>query len=353
MKAVILVGGLGTRLRPLTLHTPKSMVPVLNAPFLEHVLRRLYSYGISEVVLALSHLSTVVEGYFGDGRSWGMDIRYVIESSPLGTAGAARNALGHISDACLVINGDIFTDLDITAMKAHHNANRAQITIALTAVDNPCAYGLVETNSDSRIHRFLEKPSPHEVTTNMINAGTYIVEPGVLAAIPPDTVISFEKDVFPNLLARGESVFSFTDNGYWIDIGTPAKYQQLNRDILCGRTSPVTTAKAAQGSIIHPSARLVGPVLIGRGCHIDEGVVISGPAIIGAECQLRAGAIVSDAVIWHNVAIGADCNIENSIIGNNCALGSSCHLSDCVVGDCITLPCGHYQTGGQIWPGLV
>jgi len=327
------------------------MVPVLNTPFLELVLRRLSGFGVDEAVFALSHLAPTIESYFGNGSALGIDIKYVIESSPLGTAGAARNALGHIHNACLVMNGDIFTSLDITAMKECHARHNAKVTIALTKVDNPCAYGLVETTPDGRVRHFLEKPSPQEITTDLINAGTYIVEPDVLTDIPPDTVTSFERDIFPSLLASGKPMYSFTDNNYWIDIGTPAKYHQLNRDLLLNNTSPEFLAKQGRPGV-HPTARLEGPVLLGEGCSVGEGVVISGPTIIGRECHLGPGAIVSDAVIWHNVTFGAGCCIESSVIGNNCTLGPSCRLSECIVGERVTLPSDYCQTGGQIWPGL-
>jgi len=326
------------------------MVPVLNIPFLEHVLRRLSGYGISEVVLALSHLAPAIENYFGNGCELKIDIKYAVEPSPLGTAGAVRNALGHIQSATLVMNGDIFTSLNIAAMKEHHATSGAKVTLALTKVDNPCAYGLVETEPDSRVRRFLEKPSPQEVTTNLINAGAYIIEPDVLADIPPDTIVSFERDVFPSLLARSEPVFSFADEGYWIDIGTPAKYHGLNRDLLAD--SPPKFITHQDHSEVHPTARLEGSVLLGEGCRIGEGVIISGPTVIGPQCCLETGAIVSDAVIWHNVTINAGCNVESSVISDNCTLGPFCHLSECIVGDHVTLPRDYYQTGGQIWPGL-
>jgi mannose-1-phosphate guanylyltransferase len=330
------------------------MVPLLNAPFLEHVLRRLYAFDVREVVLALSHLAPAIESYFGNGSKLGMDLKYVIETTPLGTAGAARNALGYIQEACLVMNGDIFTGLNLAALKESHDSHQAQVTIALTRVPNPSAYGLVETEANGRVHRFLEKPSPLEITTDFINAGSYVISPSVLADIRSDTVISFERDVFPALLACRAPVFSFADDSYWIDIGTPAKYQQLNRDLLSGRASP--TQRFSAGStrtVISPSACLEGNVLIGDNCYIGENVTISGPTVIGDGCYLEAGAIVSDAIIWHNVSIGAGCNIETSVIGDNCNLGSSCRLSDCVVGDHVAISRDYYQTGGQIWPSLI
>jgi mannose-1-phosphate guanylyltransferase len=235
IKAVILVGGLGTRLKPLTLNTPKSMVPILNAPFLEHVLLRLRAYNIRNIVLALSHLAPSVSNYFGDGDNIGVELEYVVESSPLGTAGAVRNAAGHIEDTCIVMNGDIYTDLDIGAMLEFHRRYQSKVTIALTEVENPSAYGLVETRENERIHRFLEKPSPEQITTNRINSGTYIIEPGVLELIPPQQVYSFEKGLFPQLLANDEAVYAYADRSYWIDIGTPHKYHQLNRDLLRGK----------------------------------------------------------------------------------------------------------------------
>ena len=352
MKAVILVGGLGTRLRPLTLDTPKALVPVLNVAFLEHVLRRLAGFGIRDVVLAISHMAPAVESCFGNGSRLGMNIRYVFEKTPLGTAGAARNALGHISEACLVMNGDIFTGLDISAMKAYHDIHCAKVTIALTPVENPSSYGLVETREDGSVRSFLEKPSPSEITTNMINAGTYIVEPEVLAGISSDTQVSFERTVFPSLVPTNH-IFAFVDKSYWIDIGTPAKYHQLNRDLLLGaaRSVPMLTGSPVAG-IIHPSARLKGPVMVAAGAEIGQNAVVTGPTIIGPSCKVEEGSIVSDSIIWQNTMIGAGCVIESSIVGCNCALGQGSHFFACTIGSRISLPKGYWQTSGQIWPGL-
>ncbi len=352
MKAVILVGGLATRLRPLTLDTPKALVPVLNVPFLEHVFRRLAAFGIKDAVLALSHMAPAIESCFGNGSRLGMNISYVVEKSPLGTAGAARNALGHISEACLVMNGDIFTGLDIRAMQACHASHQAKVTIALTPVENPAAYGLVETHDNGCVRCFLEKPSPAEITTNMINAGTYIVEPDVLAEIPPDTPVSFERAIFPALVPTGR-LFSFVDRSYWMDIGTPAKYHQLHRDLLSG-TAPLTPmlgGSPVAGSI-HPSARLTGPVVVAPGAVIGENCTLTGPAVIGPGCRVESGAIVTDSIIWQNTVIGTAGIIESSIIGAACNLAPGCHLSGCIAGSHISLPQHYFQAGGQIWPGL-
>jgi mannose-1-phosphate guanylyltransferase len=331
------------------------MVPVLNQPLLEYVLRRLHACAIKQVVLALSHLAPAIEDYFGNGGAWGMDIKYVLEDSRLGTAGAARNARGYIDDACLVMNGDIFTDINITAMLEFHRARGARATIALTPVDNPSAYGLVETEEDGRIKRFLEKPSPEQITTNMINAGLYIIEPEVLAAIPENTVVSFEKEVFPSLLAEHQPFYGFAGhNSYWIDIGTPAKYHRLNRDLLFSRTADVGAAVSdvvmGAGCDIAPDARISGPAMLGDGCFVGQGAVIKGPVVMGPGCRIETGAVVDDSVIWHHVTVGRDSSVVSSVIADDSLLNGGCRLKNCVIGDHITLPEGYYDENAQVWP---
>ena len=195
MKAVILVGGEATRLLPLTCNRPKAMVPVLNIPFLEHVIRYLSKHQIKDIILAQSHLSQPIKSYFGDGSQFGVKLSYTVEDAPLGTAGAVKNTERYLGETFLVLNGDIFTDLDITAMISFHLERRAKATIALTPVDDPTSYGLIETDAQERVMRFLEKPSWSQVTTNMINAGTYVLEPDVLTHIPPQTNFTFERDL--------------------------------------------------------------------------------------------------------------------------------------------------------------
>ena len=196
MKAVILVGGQGTRLYPLTCNIPKAMVPVLNIPFLEHVIHHLSKHQVKDIILAQGHLSQSIESYLGDGSQLGVRLSYLVEDTPLGTAGAIKNAERYLDETFLVLNGDIFTDLNITALIDSHLKRKAKVTIALTPVDDPTIYGVVETNTSGRISRFLEKPTWNEVTTNMINAGTYALEPDVLTRIPPQTNVSIERETF-------------------------------------------------------------------------------------------------------------------------------------------------------------
>jgi len=336
MKAVILVGGEGTRLRPLTCHTPKSMVPILNTPFLEHVTRHLKSHNINEIVLALSHLSQPITDYFHDGSQFNVKMDYTVEKVPLGTAGAARMAYGKVDGAFAVLNGDIFTDLDISRMLAFHKANKAKVTIALTPVEDPTAYGLIETDGSGRVTRFLEKPTWDQVTTNNINAGTYILEPEVLDHIPADTKFSFEREVFPTLLKNGERVFAFPSDAYWIDIGTPEKYLKLQMDLLNGKVHNEKNIPSGlnqgKNTTINPTAKITGAVVIGDNCTIEDGARVTGPAVIGHNCRIGRDAVIDSSVIWWNVNIGAGAVVKNSIVANDCVLQTGCSLTGAVLG---------------------
>ena len=357
MKAVILVGGLGTRLRPLTYNTPKSLVPVLNRPFLEYVLRRLKEHGVDEVILALSHLAPPIEACFGDGSRLGLKISYVLEKSPLGTAGAVKNAAAHVSDTFFVLNGDVFSDLDFSAMLAYHRQRKARATIALTPVENPVHYGLIESEGDGRVTRFLEKPRPEEVTTNMINAGTYVLEPGVLDMIPAGVECSIERRIFPSMLTGGDSVYAFPSAGYWIDIGNPEKYAQLNFDLLSGKGGHYGFTGGGdivvgRDSHIHPTARLEGPLLVGDNCDIGKEVIITGPAVIGPGCRIEDAATVSASVIWQEVTVGGGCRLISSIVAGDCVMRPGSEALQAVLGDNVTLSGGYkLAPGARVEPG--
>jgi len=339
MKAVILVGGLGTRLRPLSINTPKAMMPVVNIPFLEYIIRRLSRHNVRHIVLAISHLPQPIMDSLGDGSRFGVRIDYTVEEKALGTAGAVKNAEKYLDGPFLALNGDIFTDLDITEMIALHKQRRAMITIALTPVEDPSSYGLIETDDSGRIKRFLEKPKPEEITTNMINAGTYILEPEVLRHIPPDTNFSFERDVFPPLLQKGKPIYAFPSECYWMDIGTPQKYHQLNRDLLSGRSNQYS---------INPNNQVV----IGQNSKVYPSVKIIRPAVIGEGCTLAENAVIDDSIIWNNVSIGAGVVIRRSIIAGNCCIGEGCILEDAVIADNVTISTGYKaESGAKAWPG--
>jgi len=355
MKAIILVGGEATRLRPLTCNTPKAMVPVLNTPFLEHVICYLNHHQVTEIVLALSQGQQAIENYFGDGSRFGIRLYYSVEDTPLGTGGAVKNAEKYLDETFLVLNGDIFTDLDITAMMELHRDRKAKITISLTPVDDPTSYGLVETNAQGRITRFLEKPSPSEVTTNMINAGIYIIEPDVLTHIPPQVSFSFERELFPPLLDRGEPVYAYDSSAYWIDIGAPEKYLQLHRDLLNGKSSHYTPSSEkliGEHSNIHPTAQINGPVVVGDNCNIESKVKLTGPVVIGSGCTIQSEAIIEDSVIWHNVQVGPRAVVKSCILANGCCLNADCIVQDSTLGDNVIVVNGcQLKPASKIWPG--
>jgi len=358
MKAVILVGGFGTRLKPLTINTPKAMMPVLNTPFLEYVIRRLSRHNVKEIVLAISHLAQPIEDYFGNGNRLGASLSYTIEDTALGTAGAVKNAEEYLgNEAFLVLNGDIFTDLDLTAMIDFHNRSQSLATIALTPVEDPTIYGLIETDDLGRITRFLEKPGWEDVTTNMINAGTYILEPEVLSSIPPQTKFSFEHGVFPPLLEQGKSIYAFPSLCYWMDIGTPEKYRQLNLDLLIGKSNqysldPATSISIGEHSICHPTAEITAPVVIGDNCSIGKNTRLTGPLAIGTGSTLAEGAVVEDSIIWHQVAIEARASVRHSIIANDCQLGANSIIENSVISDNVTVAGGYKMAADSlIQPG--
>lgn len=357
MKAVVLVGGLGTRLRPLSINTPKSMMPVVNMPFIEYVIHRLRQHNVKFIILAISHLALPIKNYLGDGSRFGVHIIYTVEEKALGTAGAVKNAEQYLeNEAFVVLNGDIFTDLDISAMIELHTQNKAKITIALTPVEDPTHYGLIETDSSNRIIRFLEKPSWEQVTTNMINAGTYVMEMEVLNSIPKQTMFSFEHDVFPHLLKDGELIVAFPSSCYWMDIGTPIKYHQLNRDLLRGKSNQFsfkTNNKLSFGenSYIHNTAETTEPVVIGNKCNIGPKVKLNEAVIIGPGCTIGEGSIVGDSIIWHNTIIEPGAIVKHSIIANNCRIGARSFIIDGIVSDNVTIATGcSLKSGSTIQP---
>lgn len=324
LKAIILVGGEGTRLRPLTYGIPKPMVPVLNRPFLEHTIAYLKRGGVENIILALSYFPKVIQDYFGDGSNLGVQLTYSVENSPLGTAGAVKNAERYLDSIFIVLNGDVFTDLDVAAMVAFHRDKGAKATIALTWVDNPYAFGMVETDIDGRVQLFLEKPSPDQVITNWVNAGIYILEPEVMEHVPANSHYMFEKELFPLLLKLDEPVYGYPFNGYWLDMGTPEKYLCLNCDLLLSKTRSVLIGDLSsdevycdKNTIVHPSAKITGPAIIGSRCRIAPKVHITGPVIIGPDCYIEDGVSIERAVLWRGVNIGAGAVLKQCVIGNN------------------------------------
>ena len=341
MKAILLAGGQGTRLRPLTLHTPKPIVPIFNRPFLTYQIDLIRQIpDITEIILSLNYQPRRIEDVFGDGSSVGVPIRYLVEPAPLGTGGAIKFAEPFLDDTVVVFNGDVLTEIDLGAVIAQHRARKARATIVLTTVENPTAYGLVETDADSNVTRFLEKPKADEITCNTINAGIYVLEPETFDRIPKDTNYSIERLYFPSLVERKETFVAYVYRGYWIDIGTPEKYTAVHRDIMDGRfTAPPFDGDASR-VVVSPSAKIADGVVLTGPCFIDDEVVIKAGcrvgahSVIGRGSHLEEGVQVDGSIIWPSTWIGRDAVLKDAIVGRNAHIGRNAQLgASALLGD--------------------
>ena len=331
MKAILLAGGKGTRLRPLTIHTPKPIVPIFNRPFLHYQIDLLKQVPeIDEVILSLNYQPRRIEEIFGDGSDVGIKIRYVVEPAPLGTAGAVKYAGDKLTESVVVFNGDVLTSIDLGAVIRLHRERQARATIVLTPVENPSAFGLVETDSRQNILRFLEKPKPEEITTNRINAGIYVLEPDTFDRIPDGVPWSIERKYFPSLIERGETFLAFDYQGYWIDIGTPQKYLQVHHDILTGRFPaapfrelPAPRACVSAKARIDPGAIVESPCFVDDDAVVEAGARIAPLSVVGRGARIEAGAVVDGAIIWPGSVVGGGATVTGSIVGRDCRLGPS------------------------------
>ncbi|MBI4329563.1 MAG: NDP-sugar synthase [Chloroflexi bacterium] len=312
LKAVILVGGEGTRLRPLTYSRPKPMVPVAGRPLLEHVIERLARYGVREVVLALGYLPDAIRAYFGDGSSLGIALSYEVEEKPLGTAGAVRRLLPSFDGSFLVLNGDILMEVDIAALVRRHHEKGAVATLTIHEVEDPRPFGLVEVDEEGRVVRFLEKPKQPPFPCRTVNSGLYVLEPEALSWVEEDVHRMFETDVFPSLLARREKVCSYLRSGPWRDIGTPSSYLAMNMEAL-GQEQGL---RSGEGSRIHSSAEVKGPVLLGRGCRIEKDATLRGPVVLGDGCIVEEGARVERSVLWERVRVGRKAHVVDAVLAD-------------------------------------
>jgi mannose-1-phosphate guanylyltransferase len=338
MKAILLAGGKGTRLRPLTIHTPKPIVPIFERPFLHYQLDLLKQVAeIDQVVLSLNYQPRRIEEIFGDGSEAGLSIRYVVEPAPLGTAGAVRYAGDSLRESVVVFNGDVLTQVDLAAVIALHRERNAKATIVLTPVDNPTAYGLVETDASGHVQRFLEKPKPDQITCDTINAGIYVLEPDTFDRIPVDTSWSIERSFFPSLIERAETFVAYVYRGYWIDIGTPEKYSQVHRDIMDGHFRAAPFADAPSTAWVAPDARveegvtLEPPCFVGEGAVIKTGARIGAYSVVGRHCHVEEHAIVERSILWANTRICQDAAVRRSILGRQCHIGRNATVEDGVV----------------------
>ncbi len=330
MKALILVGGEGTRMRPLTYSTPKAMLPVLNRPFLEHTFRYLLSAGVNRVILAASYLPTAIQDYFGDGRRYRLRINYLMEDPPLGTGGAVKNAARHLDETFVVVNGDVFTELDLKAMLAFHRERRAVATMALVAVEDPSPFGVVVTDAEGRISRFVEKPPAESAPSRHINAGIYILEPQVLEDIPPTgTPSMLERELFPMLAERHSDFYGYPFSGFWLDTGTPQNYLRLHQHLLLSGQG----GKVSNSASINGRALISGPVEIGASTVVESGARLIGPTTLGAGCHIEDGAVIDGSVLWDRVHVERRAVVLDSVLASGCVVAEGCRVEGQVLGE--------------------
>jgi mannose-1-phosphate guanylyltransferase len=336
LPAIVLVGGQGTRLRPLTERTRKDMLSLVDRPLLAYTFEHLRRHGVRRAVVSCGYLPTQIEEHFG-GAYGDLALSYSVEREPLGTAGGIRHAALGLEETFLALNGDSLREADLDELIRFHRQTGARVTILLTPVADPSRFGLVRLATDGRVRQFLEKPRPEEIDTNLINAGLYVLEPDVLDLVPDGRAVSIEREVFPVLCERGE-VYGLALPGYWLDVGTPTTYLQAHRDVL-ERTFRTDLGDALGSSYtivdetaqVDPTARLVPPVVVGRGAVVGAAARVGSLAAIGAGARLGAGSVVENAVVAAGAELGERCSVIGSIVGEQSRLGDECTVSGLAV----------------------
>ncbi len=348
MKAVVMAGGEGTRLRPLTSSRPKPLVPVLNKPCMQHTIELLKRHGITDIVVTLYYLADEIEGYFGDGSELGVNLIYTVEDTPLGTAGSVKKAEEYLKDdTFIIVSGDALTDLDVDKALAFHREKQSMATLVLQHVDNPLEFGVVITDDGGRIRRFLEKPSWGEVFSDTVNTGMYILEPSIFAYMEPEKNYDWSSDIFPQLLTDEKPMFGYVLGEYWTDVGSLQQYRQAQYEMLGGMTQLPIEGRREGGSVwigagteIDPSAQIIGPVCIGKNCRIKAGAHIGPETVIGDNCLIEENATLQRAIVWDSNYIGARsqltactvcfrCTIKDDvIIQEGAVIGDRCHIED-------------------------
>ncbi|RJL20828.1 mannose-1-phosphate guanyltransferase [Bailinhaonella thermotolerans] len=360
MKAVVMAGGEGTRLRPMTANQPKPLLPVINRPIMEHVLRLLKRHGFTETVVTVQFLAALVRNYFGDGGELGMRLHYATEEVPLGTAGSVKNAADALRDEpFLVISGDALTDIDLTDMVRFHKKNDALVTIGLKRVPNPLEFGIIIVDEQGRIQRFLEKPTWGQVFSDTVNTGVYVMEPEVLDEVEPGRVVDWSGDVFPRLLERGAPLFGYVAEGYWEDVGTHESYLKAQADVLSGKVevdiegfemSPGVWV--GEGAEVDPEAVLKGPLYIGDYAKVEAGAELREFTVLGSNVVVKEGGFLHRAVVHDNVFVGPSTNLRGCVIGKNTDIMAGARVEEgAIVGDECVIEAEAYLTSGvKVYP---
>ncbi len=323
MKAVIMAGGKGTRLRPLTSKQPKPMVPIVNTPCMEHIVNLLKDHGFENILATLEFMPEVIQEYFGDGSGWGVRMEYSVEEEPLGTAGSVKFAEDWLTERFVVVSGDALTDVDIGELVAFHREKGALATIALRRVYDTSEFGVVEVDGEGNILGFQEKPDPEDAISTLANTGIYVLEPRALDYIPDGTFYDFARDVFPKFLQGGERFVGYQGDFYWSDIGTLEAYRQAQYDVLSGKVRVRIPGERRGESLwvgedaqIHPSATIEGHVLVGRDAVVGRGVTLSGDVTVGSDCWIRPGATIKRSILLPGASIGDGAYLEDCIVGH-------------------------------------
>lgn len=359
MKAVIMAGGKGTRLRPLTCSLPKPMVPIANRPMMEYIVRLLKEHGFTEVLATLFYLPEAIQNHFGDGHDFGMEIRYLLENNPLGTAGSVKNGEDFLDETFLVISGDTLTDIHLREAVEFHRSKGATATLILTKVANPLEYGVVITDSEWRIRRFLEKPGWGEVFSDTVNTGIYILDPKVFKYFKKGQVFDFSKDLFPLMLGNGEPLFGYVASGYWSDIGNLDQYRQAHNDILTGKVRAVLPGHEYRPGIwvgknpsIDRRAELEAPLILGDDCRVEAGARIGAFTVIGKNCVIQENASTKRSILWDHCYVGDNSELRGAILCHHAYLkGKNSVFEGAVLGDSVSLGSrAAVKPQVKIWP---
>jgi mannose-1-phosphate guanylyltransferase len=357
VQAVILVGGEGTRLRPLTSTVPKPVVPLVDRPFLVYMLEWLKRHGIEDIVLAMGYLPTAVRNVLGDGSAYGVRLRYVEEPDPRGTAGALKFAESLLEERFLMLNGDVLADIDLTAQIAQHEATGATGTLALVPVDDPSAYGLVRLDEDNQVREFVEKPSSDQIDTNLISAGAYVLERSILDLVPPDKNVSIEREIWPQLVGNG--LYGFPADAYWLDIGTPERYLQGTFDIIEGHVKTAVRDDLGDSfRSVEPTAEIAGrvvpPAVVQRQCKVAEGAHLGPLVVLGEGASVGAGSVVERAVVLQGAEIGEHCVVRDAIIAAGARVGDRTQITNgAVLGEGVTIGADCVVSeGARVFPGV-
>jgi mannose-1-phosphate guanylyltransferase/phosphomannomutase len=355
-----MAGGEGTRLRPMTANQPKPMLPVVNRPIMEHVLRLLRKHGLTDTVVTVQFLASMVRNYFGDGEDFGMNLQYATEETPLGTAGSVKNAEDALRDEpFLVISGDALTDIDLSDLIRYHKDNQALVTVALARVPDPLEFGIVIIDDDGRIQRFLEKPTWGQVFSDTVNTGIYVMQPEVLAKVPAGEVVDWSADVFPKLLEAGAPLYGWVADGYWEDVGSHESYLRAQADALSGKVKVEIDGFEvshgvwiAEGAEVDPEAVLHGPLCIGDYAKIEAGAQLREYTVVGNNVIVKEGAFLHRAVVHNNVYVGRGVTLRGCVVGKNTdVMGLSRIEEGAVVGDeCVIEPDCYLSAGVKVYP---